>query len=292
METSTLQRAVLLADITGSTTLYENAGDDAAARQIGQGIDWMKDIVEHGDGVFVAAKGDDILATFEAAERALNAIEVILRSLDWGDLAIHAGLHFGPIIVTRDDIFGDTVNVTSRLSSLANPGEVLMSGDFVAQLDNQRAASLKSLNAMRIKGKAEPIAVYSLNSDTVMLQTELAPQVAMAQPPVTVRVKLCLGDQEILLQEGSSITVGRSPDNHFHIARPFVSRRHATLEIANGRVQLSDHSSFGSYLTVEGNVEIFTRRETLPIVGSGHLSPGVSAQDPDAQLIHFVIDVD
>ena len=74
METSTLQRAVLLADITGSTSLYEKAGDDAAARQIGQCIDWMKDIVVHGHGVFVAAKGDDVLATFEAAEPALSRV--------------------------------------------------------------------------------------------------------------------------------------------------------------------------------------------------------------------------
>lgn len=289
METSTLQRAVLLADITGSTTLYEKAGDDAAARQIGQCIDWMKDIVEHGGGVFVAAKGDDVLATFEAAEAGLNAIELILRSLDWSDLSIHAGLHFGPIIVTRDDIFGDTVNVTARLSSLANPGEVLVSGDFVAELDDQHAVSLKSLNAMRIKGKAEPIAVYSLNSDTVMLQTEMVPQVAAAAPVVTMRMRLRFGDQEVHLQEGSSITVGRSPDNDFHISKPFVSRRHATVEITNGRVQLSDHSSFGSYLIIEGNVEVFTRRETLPVQGSGRFSPGVSAEDPDAQVIHFEI---
>ena len=292
METSTLQRAVLLADITGSTTLYEKAGDDAAARQIGQCIEWMKDIVEHGNGVFVAAKGDDVLATFEDVEPALVAIELILRSLDWGDLSIHAGLHFGPIIVTRDDIFGDTVNVTARLSSLANPGEVLMSGDFVAQLNLERAVSLKSLNAMRIKGKAEPIAVYSLNSDTMMLQTELAPQFAPSPSVENMWVRLRFGDQETTLLEGSSVTVGRSPDNHFHILRPFVSRRHATLELVSGRMQLSDHSSFGSYLTVEGNVEIFTRRETLPILGSGHLSPGVSAQDPHAQLIHFEIEVD
>ena len=291
METSTLQRAVLLADITGSTTLYEKAGDGAAARQIGQCIDWMKGIVEHGNGVFVAAKGDDVLATFEDTEPALGAVELILRSMDWGDLSIHAGLHYGPIIATRDDIFGDTVNVTSRLSSLANPGEVLMSGDFVDKLDDQRAFSLKSLNAMRIRGKAEPIAVYSLNSDTVMLQTELGPQIATRPGAEKMLVRVRCADQEAVLQEGSSVSVGRSPDNDFHIPRPFVSRRHATLEISNGRVQLSDHSSFGTYLVVDGNVEVFTRRETLPILGSGHLSPGISAQDPDAQLVHFEIKV-
>lgn len=291
METSTLQRAVLLADITGSTTLYEKAGDDAAAYQIGQCIDWMKDIIEHGDGVFISAKGDDVLATFEAVESALGVIELILRSLDWSDLSIHAGLHFGTVIATRNDIFGDSVNITARLASLANPGEVLISGDFAEQLDSKRAAALNSLNAMRIKGKAEPIAVFALNSDTVMLQTEMAPRFQSAAGEI-IRVRLRFGDQEAVLEEGSSITVGRSPDNDFNISRPFVSRRHATLEIANGRVQLSDHSSFGSYLVVDGNVEVFTRRETLPVQGSGRFSPGVSVQDPDAQVIHFEITVD
>ena len=292
MTETRLERAVLLADITGSTPLYEAIGDAEAAERIGRCVDRMRHLIEAGGGTFIAAKGDDVLATFEAADSALTAVEAILAEMPMGGLSVHAGLHFGWLISTRGDIFGDTVNLSARLAGLANPGEVLMSGDFATQLSRDRAATLRPLNAMALKGKTMPIEVFSLNSDTQFIAPQVLPQVD-APPNGTKRVTLLLafGEMRKVVVEGASLSLGRGAENDIVVPKPWVSRRHATVAVTGNRAQLTDRSSYGSFLTVAGSPELLVRRETVILAGSGRLSPGTSMENPDAMVIGFEVSV-
>jgi adenylate cyclase len=285
-----LERAVLLADITGSTPLYEAVGDGEAAERIGRCVDRMRHLIEAGGGVFVAAKGDDVLATFEAADAALMAVEAILAEMPMGGLSVHAGLHFGWVVSTRGDIFGDTVNLSARLAGMANPGEVLMSRDFAAQLPRDRAATLRPLNAMTVKGKSLPIEVFSLNDDTQFLApARTAPRVPAGDNRVSVL--LAFGATRRMAEEGTSVSLGRGTENEIVVPKPWVSRRHATVAVSGSRIQLTDRSSYGTYLTVAGSPELLVRRETVILAGSGGLSPGTSAQNPDAAIVDFEVSV-
>ena len=281
-----IQRAVLLADITGSTPLYEAVGDSEAAQRIFRCIDRMRDLIGVAGGVFVAAKGDDVLATFEGADPALLAVGSILEEVPMNGLSIHAGLHFGTIVSTRGDIFGDAVNLTARLAAMANPGEVLISCDFAAQLSPGHRASLRRLNAMTFKGKSSPLEVFTLSGDTRMLST---PQSGEMRGVKKVSVRLRFGEKQWVLEEGASLSVGRAVENELVVFKPWVSRRHATIAVMGNRVQFTDSSSFGSYLTIADAAELIARRETIVLVGSGCLSPGTSANDPGAAVIAFEV---
>lgn len=283
MTETRLERAVLLADITGSTPLYESVGDAEAARRVGRCVDFMRDVVEESAGRFVAAKGDDVLATFEVAERALAAIETILAAMPMGGLYVHAGLHFGFVVATRDDIFGDTVNLTARLASAANPGEVLISRPLAEALGGEAAGRLRPLNALRLKGRSVPVDVFSLAADTQMIGGDAAPAPSPAGPTLRLRY----GEAEHRLAEGGKLSLGRAPENDVVLAEQWVSRRHATLVMVGGRVQLSDHSSYGSYLAIGEAGEIVARRETVIVTGSGRLSLGLSTDHPEALIVHL-----
>lgn len=291
MNESGRECAVLLADITGSTPLYESLGDSEAARRVGRCVDWMRETVEDGGGVFIAAKGDDVLATFEAADRALAVVETIMAHMPMGGLSVHAGLHFGPVVATRGDVFGDTVNLTARLAGAANPGEVLISRDFALRLPRTLAETLRPLNAMTFKGKSAPVEIFSLNDDTQYLG---AGQIGAGPAPAAdgrVLVVLGFGDARHTIEDGASVSLGRAPDNDLIVEKPWVSRRHATIAVTGGRVQLTDRSSYGSFLVMEGAVELVARRETVVITGAGRLSPGTSVAHPDAAVIQFEISV-
>lgn len=292
MSESAIERAVLLADITGSTPLYEEVGDSEAARRIGACIDWMRDVIEAAGGTFVAAKGDDVLAIFEAADPALVAIERILARMPMGGLSVHAGLNHGFIVESRGDVFGDVVNLTARLASLANPGEVLISRDFVDRLPGARAATLRPLNAMTFKGKSAPVEVFSLNDDTQFLSQTPRAAARANMPAAGLTLLLGLDGDRRLLEDGASIIIGRAPESDIVVAKPWVSRRHATITVRDGRAQLTDHSSYGSYLWIEGAVELVARRETVLVTGTGRISPGASAASPEAVLILFEVVVD
>lgn len=276
---------MLLADITGSTMLYETVGDQEAARRVGRCVDFMRDVVEENAGVFVAAKGDDVLATFTSADKALVAIEAILARMPMGGLFVHAGLHFGWIVETRDDIFGDAVNLTARLASASNPGEVLVSKDLVEILSEDAAGRLRQLSALRLKGRSVPVEVFSPAADTMMvpLDAEEEPATRTAGPALTLRY----GGAEHHLAEGGRLSLGRAPENDIVLAERFVSRKHATIAMVGGRVQLSDHSSYGSYLVIGDTAEIVARRETVIVTGSGVLSLGLGTDHPEALIVQL-----
>ena len=174
MDQERLLAAVLLADVVGSTPLYERIGDDAALQQISDCLDAIREVVARHGGDFIYSKGDDVLSLFESAEAALKAVCQISSQLTKGPLRARIGLHFGAVIRARGAVFGDVVNVTARLSTTANPGEVLISQSFFEALSADSRSALRLLDQMAFKGKLELFDVYTLGSDGGALSTQIA----------------------------------------------------------------------------------------------------------------------
>jgi adenylate cyclase len=289
-----IEVAVLLADVTGSTPLYEVVGDAAAALRVGRCLGWMREIVSATGGTFVSSKGDDVLATFAEPAAALAAAERIMAGMPMDGLSVHAGLHFGAVISTASDIFGDAVNLTARLASMANAGEVLVSGELVSRLPPARAATLRRLSAMRCKGKALPVEVYTPAEDTPM-QTEVRLLPGKGKlgfgptPGEGISIILAFDGNRHVVEDGCSISLGRAPENDVVVAKPWVSRQHATIAVAHGRVQLTDRSSYGSYVVDALGCEFVALRETVVLIGMGRISLGSSVATADAAIISYEI---
>jgi adenylate cyclase len=283
------ERAILLVDITGSTTLYETVGDDEAARRIGSCIDWMRTVVDEHGGTFIAAKGDDVLVTFESADAALAAEQAILDKLPTGGLSVHAGLHHGGVISMRGDIFGDAVNVTARLTAMANRGEVLISREFAGQLSAQEASALRPLDPITFKGKSAPTEVLSLNEGTQYITSGNTLAEAVAVASARVSVALDVEDRHVVVEEGASISLGRAEDNAVILLRPWISRHHAKIAVSNGRVQFTDRSTYGSFLLIGDAHEMVVRRESVVLIGSGRMSLGMSLASPEALVAAFEV---
>lgn len=295
MSQTVSEAAVLLADITGSTALYERLGDAAASGRILDCIDRLKRIVAANAGEFVLSKGDDILALFADPSAALAAARAMVSLRHDDPLAIHAGVHFGSVVRTRGDMFGDTVNVTARLAALANADEVLLSRDFVAQLPDWQSQPLRLLDRIRFKGKDAPIEIYSLTgaetghtiiptgrgSGNTRLQSR------SSAPGLTL--ELGYGDRTSAYAEGRSLSLGRAPECDIVIARPWVSRQHATVSILQGRVELDDRSSGGTFVSLASGHEFFIRREKVVLTESGLISPVKRPSDCEAEIIQYQI---
>ena len=71
MSENDLEVAILMADISGSSALYEDVGDTNALRLVGICLDNLRAIVEREGGTFIRSKGDDVLAIFADASAAL-----------------------------------------------------------------------------------------------------------------------------------------------------------------------------------------------------------------------------
>jgi adenylate cyclase len=294
MDQERILAAVLLADVVGSTPLYERIGDDAALQQVSDCLDAIREIAVRHGGDFIHSKGDDVLSLFERPEAALKAVRQISSQLTKGSLTTRIGLHFGAVIRTRGEVFGDVVNVTARLSTTANPGEVLISQSFFEALSSEGRSDLRLLDKMLFKGKEKPFDVYTLGSDDgAALTTQIASRGTIIDrrfaPPKHINLVIRYGDQLRSCRNNEFVTIGRSPECNIVVLRPWVSRHHATFTISNGRAGLVERSSSGTFVSTGPDHEVFVRREAVLLFNSGVISPGRRSSLSDAQILSYEI---
>jgi adenylate cyclase len=117
------------------------------------------------------------------------------------------------------------------------------------------------------------------------IATGVSPRVALAP----AKVKLMHGAVEIELGEAKSrLNLGRDATNDVVIADRKASRTHAHIERRRDKFVLVDHSSNGTWVTVEGRPELTLRREELILRGRGHVSFGHAFADDPAEVLSFV----
>ncbi|UCG40728.1 MAG: adenylate/guanylate cyclase domain-containing protein [Acidimicrobiia bacterium] len=126
---------LLFTDIVGSTNRAIEMGDHRWRDLLEAHGEEVRSQLERYGGTEVNTAGDGFLASFDGPARAIRCGQEIGRQLDQLGLEVRAGVHTGEVEKIGDDIAGIAVHVGARISSLAGPGEVLVSGtvrDLVA----------------------------------------------------------------------------------------------------------------------------------------------------------------
>jgi len=283
--------AVLFADVSGSTRLYETVGDAAALATIDRCLSLVRTACEGHGGRVVKTIGDEVMAVFPAADQAAEAAAEMqariseLPPVGRARLAIRVGFHFGPAIAVEGDVFGDSVNVAARMAALANGEQVILSAETFAALSPLLRARVREIHSLTVKGKQKDIGIFELIWQAS--QDELTTFAPRFKPP-PAHIRLRHGAREIELDEARpSLTLGRDPQNDVVIADRMASRMHARIERRRDKFVLVDQSSNGTCVTIEGEPEIHLRREELILRGRGHVSFGHAYQDDPAEVLAF-----
>jgi len=122
---------VLFTDIAASTERLASEGDRAWRRVLDDHDDIIGRTAIAYRGRVVKTLGDGILATFDGPARAVRCAAAIRDTLAGHGVPVRAGLHTGEIEQRGDDIAGIAVHIASRISALADPGEILVSRTVV-----------------------------------------------------------------------------------------------------------------------------------------------------------------
>ena len=117
--------AIMFTDISGFTSLMGN--DEQKAHDIlKKNRALQKPIIEQFNGTWIKELGDGVLASFSTVSDALKAACKIQEQCNAAkDFKLSIGIHQGEIVLEDGDIYGDAVNVASRIQSLGVPGSVL-----------------------------------------------------------------------------------------------------------------------------------------------------------------------
>jgi adenylate cyclase len=120
--------AVAFTDLEGFTRFTSTEGDEAASHLLADHHKRVGPIVRSRGGRVVKRLGDGLLLTFPEPEAGVLAcIELVDAQPD--PLRLRAGLHFGEVVLLRDDVIGHVVNVAARVAESAKGGEVLATVD-------------------------------------------------------------------------------------------------------------------------------------------------------------------
>jgi formylglycine-generating enzyme required for sulfatase activity len=133
--------------------------------------------VEH-HGRLVKTTGDGFIAIFDSPVEAVRCSIVIQQNLvgrnaslpkhHWIEYRI--GVNLGDVIIETDDVYGDGVNIATRLEGIARPGEVYISGGIYEQIKHKLVCGYESLGDRHVKNITDPVRVYRVLSDPAALQ--------------------------------------------------------------------------------------------------------------------------
>jgi adenylate cyclase len=288
--------AVLFADVSGSTKLYESVGDTIGHRTIRGYVEMMKRATEAHGGRVVKTIGDEVMSVFSSADAAARAAIDMqtgaggLPEVAGTHLQLRIGFHGGPVLQKENDIFGDTVNLAARLAGQAQAGQVIVSRQTAEALGPELRVMARDLYGVQVKGKAEEIAL----SELVWKRDEDATVLAAARPPAAKPaasvLRLRYRDREVARRRDADTEVlGRDPDCGVQVADDMASRRHCTIERRKDKWVLKDHSTNGTFVTLEGDSELTLRREELVLRKHGWIAFGQSRAGT-REVVEFFIE--
>ena len=259
---------VLLADITGSTALYQRLPQRTALDEITLVLTRMREMIEDNGGHCVKSQGDDSLSYFASADQLFAAARAMIEA-DWPqNLAVHAGACWGSVLSQDHDIYGDPVNTAARLAALAKPGEVLLANSVRDRLDPDASQLFVPIGALKLKGRNTAVEVFSFTASDMATQTVIFGTTPQAAPRMSAAILRCNG-QDWSLQDGDSLSVGRAPDSHAVLAHPWVSRQHGRFELRGAQLEYTDHSSGGSTVITADGQEFALQRRSMLLSGAG-----------------------
>jgi|GEM_PF-1422066 len=165
MSQTRLLATSMFADIVGYTDLMQR--DEASAlEKLDQFKSSLEREVSAHNGEIIQYFGDGCLVIFGSALAAISCARKLQEQ--WGqtdDLPVRIGLHLGDVIRKDDNVYGDSVNIASRIESMGIPNSILLSESVRNSIKNQPKLSFQLLGKYEFKNVSEPIAVYALDTD-------------------------------------------------------------------------------------------------------------------------------
>jgi len=156
--------AIVFTDIVGFTNL-SSKDEEGAYKLVVKQREILKPIVEKHEGGWLKEEGDGLLLSFPSSKEAVNCsiqIQAAVKNID--ELNLRIGIHQGDIIIEDKDVFGDDVNIASRIEPFAVAGGIAVSQKIQQDLSSNPEFEFKFIDKPKLKGVQQEISVYCIIS--------------------------------------------------------------------------------------------------------------------------------
>lgn len=275
--------AIMFTDIVGYTALM-GQDENNALDVVHKNIEIQKPLIEKHHGKWLKEMGDGTMARFTSALDAVNCAIEIQSEADYKLPAqLRIGIHLGDITIEKDEIYGDGVNVASRIESAADPGSIFISEALYGAIKRVSSIRAQFQGERKLKNVAEPVRMYKIMTGEVVESVPHRSRIKYLLPGLLVLLLAALvtirytgwfngtTDKKILVLP---IELHTSDSSRYYIGRSF------TEELIK---------SFGKV------IELTVINPTTAYVFEASLNPLIEARNRLDQIDYFVngsVDID
>jgi class 3 adenylate cyclase len=266
---------VMFTDIRGSTAYFEKFGDVAGLIMVHECNRELQQITEEHGGHVHKTIGDAIMASFEDCKQSVQAAIAMQERLLLQNaskprehkILVRIGLHYGTGIVKSNDVFGDVVNVASRVESVASPEQILISENLQEQVQNA-GFTIIPVGRFQLKGKesdcglSEVIWNQRLTPQPVLSHTVVSGSTAFA-PKLKVEHLAPNGDVDVQYDLHERLTVGRTEGDILFAGDLALAPLNAAISVENGQVFVESLSQQGRLFLRLMSVHILKDRDVV-----------------------------
>ncbi|MCY7411172.1 MAG: tetratricopeptide repeat protein [Chitinophagales bacterium] len=172
MSTSRQLAAIMFADIQGYTAMMQS--DEAKAHTASERFQAsLEEVLKHHNGRVIQFNGDGALCLFKSAIEAVKAgIEIQKNMLQEPVIPLRIGIHSGDIVFEGKNIYGDGVNIASRVETFAVAGGVFISGKVYDEIENQNDISAVLLGKFNFKNVRTPVEIFAISGEGLVVPSK------------------------------------------------------------------------------------------------------------------------
>ncbi|MDW3651174.1 MAG: adenylate/guanylate cyclase domain-containing protein [Bacteroidia bacterium] len=157
--------AIMFTDIAGYTAMMQR-NEKEGLKKVHRFSEVMEANASANNGEILEFRGDGCLAVFNSAVEAMHAAKSIQESLkEEPNVPLRIGIHIGDIVFTDGNIYGDGVNLASRVESMGVPGSILVTERVIHDVKSHPEFEMASLGKFQFKNVEKPMEVFALANE-------------------------------------------------------------------------------------------------------------------------------
>src|SRR5688572_4370459 len=162
----------MFTDIVGYTAIMGN-DENKAFDLLTKNRLLQKPIIEEHNGRWIKELGDGVMASFSTVTDAVTAAVRIQEACNRKhEFLLRIGIHLGEVVFEDNDVFGDGVNIASRIQAIAGPGEIYNSESVYNNVSNKQEIHTRFVKKEILKNVKEPVKVYKVTAAPVPAANE------------------------------------------------------------------------------------------------------------------------
>ena len=161
--------AIMFADIAGYTAIMQE--DETLALKLRSKLQKkLEEEVTKHSGRILEFKGDGALCIFTSTIEAVEAALTLQQDMQTDPIVpVRIGMHTGDVVLEQNSIYGDGVNIASRIESFAVPGSIFISGRVHDDIKNQKEIQTISLGKYVLKNVKEQVEIFAISNPGIKI---------------------------------------------------------------------------------------------------------------------------